>query len=168
MKKTLVPIIVGIILLVLLIPMAGAVSAAYDPSPPYPPARHEGCSPGFWKNNLNAWGPTGASPSLTLGSVFTIPPSLELQNYTLLEALNFGGGPGTVGMAKILLRQAVAAALNAAHPDINYPLNLSQVIDFTNSALASGNRATMEQLKNLFDGYNNLGCPIDAHGNVIR
>ena len=30
----------------------------------------EGCTPGFWKNHLEAWAPTGFAPDQTLGSVF--------------------------------------------------------------------------------------------------
>ncbi len=127
----------------------------------------EGCTPGFWKNHTNIWPPTGYSPGQTLESVFNVPDSLGIDNDTLMDALEYGGGPGTLGMAKNLLRQAVAALLNSAHPDINYSMSTSQVISQVNAALASGSRSTMETLKNKLDMFNSLGCPIDAHGNVI-
>jgi hypothetical protein len=71
-------------------------------------------------------------------------------------------------MARILLRSAVAALLNASHPDINYPMSEAEIIDAVNAALASMNRNTMEMLKNQLDMYNNAGCSIDAHGNTTN
>jgi hypothetical protein len=71
-------------------------------------------------------------------------------------------------MARILLRQCnVAALLNASHPDINYAMSEAEIIDAVNAALASLNKSTMEMLKNQLDMYNNYGCSIDAHGNII-
>ncbi len=55
-----------------------------------------------------------------------------------------------------LLRQAVAALLNAASADVDYPLTVAQVIAQTNAAIASGD---YEATKDLFDQYNNLTAP---------
>lgn len=165
MKKKLLPLLAVILALVLFIPMAIPV-AAECPPPPCPPPQ-TGCTPGFWKNHTDLWGPTGYSPSQTLESVFDVPDVLGLDNYTLLQALSFGGGPGAAGMAQNLLRQAVAALLNAAHPLVNYPMTVGAVIGSVNYVLATLNRGTMETLKNQLDSFNNLGCPIDAHGNLI-
>jgi hypothetical protein len=118
----------------------------------------EGKSPGFWKNHLSTW--VGLSPNQTLESVFNVPDSLGLDNATLLQALNFGGGSGIKGAAQNLFRQAVAAALNAKHPNIDYPLSYSTVVSRVNSALASGSKTTIEHLKNELDGYNNLGATL--------
>jgi uncharacterized repeat protein (TIGR01451 family) len=123
-----------------------------------PPEKFEGCTPGFWKNHLQAW--VGFSPNQTLESVFDVPNSFGLDNNTLLQALSFQGGSGTVGAARILLRAAVAALLNAAHPGIDYPRTVAEVIADVNAALASGNRATMLTLATELDTDNNLGCPI--------
>jgi hypothetical protein len=122
-----------------------------------PPQKFEGCTPGFWKNHLEAW--VGFSPNQTLESVFDVPNSLGLDNNTLLQALSFQGGTNTVGAARILLRAAVAALLNAAHPDVDYPRTVAEVIADVNAALASGNRATMLTLATALDTDNNLGCP---------
>jgi hypothetical protein len=121
----------------------------------------EGCTPGFWKQeqHFDSW--TGFSPSQTLESVFNVPDSLGLDNATLLEALNFGGGPGVLGGAQILLRAGVAALLNAASPDVDYPLSTAEVISAVNAALASGDRDTMLDLAGVLDANNNLGCPLD-------
>ena len=118
----------------------------------------QGCSPGFWKNHVTLefwfW-----LPGQNLDPVFDVPDALGLDNVTLLEALSFPGGPGQLGGAQILLRSAVAALLNAAVPNLNYPLSQSDVISQVNAALASGDRATMIALADLLDSYNNLGCP---------
>lgn len=127
----------------------------------------EGLTPGFWKNHTNVWGPTGLSPNQTLESVFNVPDSYGLDNKTLLQALNFEGGSGTSGAARNLLRHAVAALLNAKHPNVDYALTSGSIISQVNSALASKNKTTIETLKNQLDHYNNFGGGIDAHGNPI-
>ena len=125
------------------------------------------CSHGFWKNHTNAWGPTGFSPGQPVNSMstFTIPASLVtdcgLGSKTLLEALIFKGGSGVCGGAQILLRQAVAALLNAAHPDLAYPRTEAEVIADVNAALASLDRSTMLDLAEELDADNNLLCPLD-------
>ena len=123
-----------------------------------PPKKFEGCTPGFWKNHLQAW--VGFAPNQTLESVFNVPNSFGLDNNTLRQALSFQGGTGALGAARILLRAAVAALLNAAHPDVDYPRTVAEVIADVNSALASGNRATMLALAAELDADNNRGCPI--------
>lgn len=85
---------------------------------------------------------------------------------TLHEALDGGGGSGVEGAQKILIRAAVAALLNAQHEDINYPLTTMEVIDEVNAALATGDRDEILALAEQLDEFNNLGCPLDAHGNV--
>jgi hypothetical protein len=84
-----------------------------------------------------------------------------LDNVTLLQALEFGGGPGTLGAARNLLRAAVAAVLNSAQPGVDYPLTTQDVINSVNAALASNSRGTMLTLASQLDGYNNLGCPLN-------
>ena len=83
-----------------------------------------------------------------------------LGDYTLLEALNFKGGSGLNGGAGILMKQAVAALLNSAHPDVNYPLTTAQVIAATNAALASHDRNQLVSQGGEFGEDNELGCPL--------
>ena len=80
---------------------------------------------------------------------------------SLLQALQGGGGPGLEGGARILLRAAVAALLNAAHPDVDYPRTTAQILADVNSALTSGNRNTMLNLATALDNDNNIGCPLN-------
>ena len=122
----------------------------------------EGLTPGYWKNHLESWAATGFSPNQTLESVFDVPNSLGLDNATLLQALSFTGGSGTKGAAQTLFRAAVAALLNSAHPNIDYPRTTAQVIADVNAALASGNRATMLTLAAALDADNNLGGDINS------
>ncbi|MCZ6820717.1 MAG: hypothetical protein O7G31_14695 [Calditrichaeota bacterium] len=136
-----------------------------DIGPPLPPpSGKEGCTPGAWKNhllNIGEWGSTGYSQSQTVGSVFSAASAFpSLASSTLLQALSLPGGPTLLGMAQNLMRAGVAGLLNASHPDINYVVTASQVINIVNEALASGNRQTMENLKDKLDIANNAGCPI--------
>ena len=121
---------------------------------------NEGCTPGYWKNHLGAWAPTGYSPSQTLESVFDVPDSWDLDDKTLEEALSFKGGSSVKQAAKILLRAAVAALLNSAHPGVDYVYSTSEVITWVNAALATQNRATILALATQLDEANNQGCPL--------
>lgn len=123
-----------------------------------------GCTPGFWKNHTGVWQDFG--PSDTLASAgFVFPASLSgFSDDTLLEALNYGGGPGADGGARILLRAAVASLLNADHDDVNFVMTEAEVIADVNAALATEDRAAMLQLASELDSLNNTGCSIDAHG----
>jgi hypothetical protein len=137
-----------------------STSASTTTSTTTPPGQ-EGCTPGFWKQpqHLDAW--VGFSPSQTLESVFDVPDAFGLDDVTLLAALDFEGGPTTADAAEVLLRQAVAALLNAASPDVDYPLTVAEIIAEVNAALASGDRATILALAEELDTFNNLFCPLD-------
>jgi protocatechuate 3,4-dioxygenase beta subunit len=121
--------------------------------------RFEGCTPGYWKvpQHWDSWIPTGYETTDLLKDVF----GANALNGTLLDGLNFQGGSGVTGAKQILLRAAVAALLNASHPDIAYPLTETQVINMVTAALNTGNRGTMLTLANQLDGLNNLGCPLN-------
>lgn len=125
---------------------------------------HNGCTPGYWKNHPESW-PDPYTPSDVLGAVFAaLSNSVPFDGYspnTLMDALNFGGGSGTDGAARILLRHGVAALLNAASPSVNYPLTVSEVVNSVNNAIDSNDRGTMLDLVEVLDAYNNAGCPLD-------
>lgn len=123
----------------------------------------QGCSLGFWKNHSNAWGPTGFSTEQTIASVFSragADPYTSVGDKNLHQALNFGGGSTIQEAAQILLRQSVAALLNAAHPGVAFPRTVDQVIASVNSALDSQTRSTILNLSEALDRDNNLGCPL--------
>ncbi|MGQ0521151.1 MAG: DUF7507 domain-containing protein [Actinomycetota bacterium] len=122
----------------------------------------EGLTPGYWKNHLDSWDDTPYVPTdTTLEDVFDVPDALGLDDVTLLEALSLKGGSGTKGAAQTLLRAAVAALLNAAHPNIDYPRTTGEVIADVNEAL-TGDRAAMLALASELDADNNLGGDIDT------
>ncbi len=90
---------------------------------PPPPPGDEGCTPGYWKNHLEDWPATGYSPSADFDATFWV--NLFNPNITLETAINLGGG----GVNK-LARHGTAALLSAAHPDVNYPYSVAQVIAY--------------------------------------
>jgi len=119
---------------------------------------NQGCTPGYWKNHTSSWPPTGYSTSQTLGSVFA---NTTLSSNSLLDALSFGGGAGLEGAQEILFRAAVAALLNASHPNVSYPRTPAAVIADVNSAISSGSRDTVLALAAALDADNNRGCPLN-------
>lgn len=130
------------------------------------PEGGEGCTLGYWKNHSDAWQPTGHTTATPVSSVFTVPAELTDLNGdgdadTLIDALNFGGGPGLAGAARNLLKQAAAALLSASHPDVSYGLTAAQVIAQVNDALASGDRPSMIAVAGDLDTLNNEGCPLN-------
>jgi hypothetical protein len=136
-------------------------------------AAYEGCTPGFWKNRgitTGDWMETGYAPGDLLNAVFTFDNEAinGLGTSTMLQALDFGGGSGVPGGARILLRAATAAVLNASHDDVGYAMTTSEVLDAVNAALDKGMdtdsqwRARMLQLASELDAANNAGCPLGA------
>jgi hypothetical protein len=169
----------------LLIIMASVVPAPCPENPP-PPVCPEGCTPGYWKNHLEAWDglfipedpntdptlyipPIPLTPTTRLDVVFSslyLPDGSvldPLSDDTLLDALGYGGGTGVRGAAKILLRQAVAGLLNAAHPGVNWivgPENIWYIQMRVNDVLNAREREDIIILAGRFEGYNELLCPL--------
>jgi hypothetical protein len=125
---------------------------------------NEGCTPGYWKNHTSNWEEYTTASKLKnnfdLGAF-----EAKWGDSTFKQALSFKGGPGLDGAFQILMRATVAGFLNAAHEGVGYPLrrfidpgNMQATV---NLALASGDRATMISLAKEYDGYNNLGCPLN-------
>ncbi|MFC0522030.1 hypothetical protein ACFFGV_00305 [Pontibacillus salicampi] len=112
----------------------------------------QGCTPGFWRQpqNFDEWIPTGFDPNDSFNTTFD--RNAFNPDITLEDALNLGGG-----MLNALARASVAALLNAAHPDVNYPLTENQVISMFQDAFDSGE---FEETALFFDELNNLGCPL--------
>jgi hypothetical protein len=93
---------------------------------------------------------------MLLQSVFAIDAAYTgFSGKTFKNALEFGGGPDLSAKARLLMVQAVAALLNAAHPDIFYALETPQeVIDAVNAALASHSAATILALQTQLESLN--------------
>lgn len=90
------------------------------------PPSGEGCTPGYWKNHLEDWPPTGYSPADDFDTVFGV--DLFSPDITLNEAVRARGG----GVKK-LARHGTAALLSAAHPDVDYPFTVAEVIALVQS-----------------------------------
>jgi hypothetical protein len=120
----------------------------------------EGCTPGFWKNWTGA--PPGLQPNAWIatgyhwGDPFVSPGFVNaFRDRTLLEVLDLnGGGKNALG------RHAVAALLNAAHPDVAYDLTVAEVVDLFNDVVQ--NDGDVKALLSLFEDYNEQGCPLNA------
>jgi hypothetical protein len=125
---------------------------------PEPEPGGEGCTPGYWKNHLDAWVPTGFSPSQQLSTVFSPSGLASLGTATLLDAFQFKGGASLTAKKQILLRAAVASLLNASHPDVSFGSPFA-VIAAVNAALASGDADTVLALAGSLDEQNNTGSP---------
>ncbi len=123
---------------------------------------HQGCSRGYWRNHPGSWQPTGYAPDQTVESVFVEAAAYPgLGSATLLQALDFGGGSDLSGAARLLLREAVAAVLNAAHPDVNYPRTEAEVIGTVDAALATADIGTLLSLSGGLRADNNSrDCPL--------
>ena len=143
----------------------GSVSATYgvddsDPShyisvpgeTPPPPETGEGCSPGYWRQNHHYDDWTGYLPGDSASAVL----GRELGGITLGQAVALGGG----GL-HALLRQTVAALLNASNPEVGYAYSAGEVISMFQAAYDSGQ---YEATKDLFDRANNAGCPLGNGG----
>ena len=135
------------------------------------PEQYQGCSQGYWKNHLASWLETGYEPDDLIGDVFTMPESDnwyynyyfdQMKNDTLLDALNYHGGPYHLFGSQILLRKAVAALLNASHPAIYYPATPERIILNVNDALETLDRKKILSLKDKLENYNNMGCPLNG------
>ncbi len=136
----------------------------------------QGCTPGFWKNNTEAWACTPYSPGRCLErdtggncvtwdafgagtpfqSVFGYAPTCAPSYATLMEVLQTKGCQGGLDW------HAVGAVLNAACSSIAYGATVEQVVEAY--AKARTGEASTELVKDVFDNMNNRGCPIDRWG----
>jgi len=137
-------------------------------------------TPGFWKThttdkgkgNRNAWPYTAYETTDLLGNVFDATllnaytlKGKTLDQYTLLQALNFQGGNTIVGALQILLRSATASLLNASFHEVmhedcigengHFPYSSAEIIQMVNAAISSGNRETIIGLYEELDVINN-------------
>jgi hypothetical protein len=102
-----------------------------------------GCTPGYWKNHLDSWGPTGYSPAGDFDTTFGV--DLFDPDITLEQAVNAKGG-----QENVLARHGTAALLSAAHPHVTYPYSVDDVIDY----VQAGNVGPLVDANEEF-------CPLD-------
>lgn len=130
----------------------------------------EGCTPGYWRNHTgegpgnqeNAWTPTGYTGEQLFSSVFdrtiTVRVGAKGRPEDVEDPMLFEAVVATGGDVNALARSAVAALLNAAHPDVDAYYTAAEVIEMVQDALDG--TLDIEDTKNLLDVANNLGCPL--------
>ncbi len=132
-----------------------------------PPDGTEGCTPGYWKQvqHFGSWPTSGPDHldnivdpitqntlfSTIFGEVITIKTGTNDSKIdpSILEALGAKGGG-----INALARHTVAAYLNSL--TAAFPLSAQAVIDAFEAAIATGE---FNAQKDIFDEFNNLGCP---------
>lgn len=119
----------------------------------------QGCSPGYWKNHEDEW--MVYSPDNKYGVVFNVYPPDGIGNLTFHEVFNLCKGGVTDGHLQLAFH-AVAALLNAAHPNVGFLYAPNQVIGYVqqvynNSSSLPPGYNTVEDLKDHFDDLNNMG-----------
>jgi hypothetical protein len=133
------------------------------------PGGGEGCTPGYWKNNWDKWGgvswrDTGYSGNAKFSAVFGEVIDVQVGRQTIHDPSLYQALCAQGGGVNALARHAVAALLNAAHPDVDYAMSEAEVIAAVQGALPNGD---IEGVKNDFADANEAGCSIDMHGNPI-
>jgi hypothetical protein len=109
---------------------------------------YEGCTPGYWKQQIHFGQWSGVSPTDSFTAVFGVNGG----EITLLEALKAkGGGTNALG------RHAAAAYLNSTSPIISYMLTADEVIAIVQLGYTTGD---FESAKNLLEQANDEGCPL--------
>ncbi|ODU12635.1 MAG: hypothetical protein ABS91_01570 [Thiobacillus sp. SCN 64-35] len=120
----------------------------------------DGCTPGYWKQSqhLDSWAPTGFKTTDKFNTVFGVTQYNKSngQPYTLLEVLKTLNGSGDP-ISTNLGFHAVAALLNAGHPNVNFGYTAGELITlFRNNYLSNP-----EKLKNSLAMLNERGCPLN-------
>ncbi|HET7010254.1 MAG TPA: hypothetical protein VFI11_05715 [Anaerolineales bacterium] len=120
-------------------------------TPTATPVVLQGCGPGYWKqeHHFDSW--VGYAPTDDYEVVFAVDASFDPS--TLLDAAWLRGG-GEFALA----RQAVAALLNSANPDVDYAYTTAEVIAMVQDAYATGD---FESVKDTLEGANESGCPLN-------
>jgi len=139
----------------------------------------QGCTPVFWKqkNHLGCW-PAPYTPNTAVSTVFTIPGCLTSCTYrggknaanildlTFIQALGLGSANGAgadlCARAGYLLKEGVAALLNAQNSSVSFPRTTAQIIAGVNAALATCDPQTIRNLADQLDAFNSAGCPLNA------
>ena len=123
-----------------------------------------GCTPGYWKQSqhFDSWVATGFKTTDKFNTVFGVTQYNKANGtpYTLLEVmkvLNGNGGGTPDPISTNLGFHAVAALLNAAHPNVNYGYTAGELITlFRNNYMSNG-----AAMKNSLDMLNNRDCPLN-------
>ena len=117
------------------------------------PPGGEGCTPGYWRQPHHFGNYTFPYlPDTPFHDVFA---GDDFGTQTLSEVVAARGGG-----INALARHAVAALLNAAHPDISYGYATPEEVIALYDAAYTGDRATLNAQRDEFDELNNAGCEL--------
>lgn len=137
----------------------------------------QGCGLGYWSNHPDQWGcfaPARGADAFLYGQVFgngSVEPATSkdsdkdgltgyLENLTLLQALQLGGGKETN-----LVRQSVAALLNTCSAEIAYNAAYPTVSSLqlaVNAAFTSSTKNAASNLATTLATYNDGWCPLES------
>ncbi len=123
----------------------------------------EGCTPGYWKqpHHFDDW-PAPYTPGTLFSAVF----DNAFPGKTLLTVLSQpGSAPPGPNQLNALGRHTVAALLNGASDDVNYPFTDAEVIAQFNLTYP-GSDDDYVALKNVFADANEAGCPFNNDADV--
>lgn len=143
-----------------------------------------GCTPGYWMQcqHLDSWAATGYSTDDSFNAVFGVTQYINPKNnqpYTLLQVMGLhgkgncspddvqpncsakpnGNAIGKMGCDPVSVNlgfHAVAALLNAAHPDVNYGYTVGEL-----TALFRNNLHRASELKDSLAKLNERECPLN-------
>jgi hypothetical protein len=131
------------------------------------PPPEEGCSAKFWKDHKSLW--VGYTEETVINTVFVNATKLVCAGYgdegkkKFRDMIGVGTATGNLKDAfKNLMREAIAAVLNAAHPQVNYPATEAEIIVMVNDVLAQCDIAELISLANDLKTANNAGSPLCA------
>jgi hypothetical protein len=124
-----------------------------------------GCTPGYWRqeHHFDSW-PEGIAPGDTIYAVCNDPDLVLVCGYgftyidpeiTLIDALWAKGGGENA-----FLRHGAAALLSSLHPEVAEPPTC-HVCGNLNDPYGPDPVHDFEGHKNWFEGYNEIGCPLD-------
>lgn len=120
-----------------------------------------GCPAPTWHADTGIWSGTGIAPDQRVKHVFS--PSTrygKVGEATLRTALRFQEQAGLLGAAKSLVRQGVAALLNATHAKLEFAYTRAAVINQVGEALRSGDEAAIRALAATLRAANEGECPL--------
>jgi len=146
-----------------------------------------GCTPGFWKNNLLAWQGTGYSPGVcvrwrngkckewstqgatTFQEVFGFAPSIANIDPSPLSLLDVMLGHEQAGSIGTYENHLVAALLNAAKAPYIYGATVDQIIALAHCVSTGlpyqGHSVSYQEVFDLLVRMNESGtCFLNAHG----
>ncbi len=91
---------------------------------------------------------------------------MNIADLTFLQALGLGNANGAsadlCARAGYLLKEGVAALLNAQNSSVTFPRATAQIITEVNAALATCDRQTARNLGDQLDALNSAGCPLNT------